>query len=75
MEEIVTSKDITFYLEEETKELSYQLLSVKSSVLSMQLAMGDRTGVFNQGVFRGSLYLSCQEWMGICIWHRAGPVH
>lgn len=61
MEEIVTTKDITFYLEEEIKEIPYQLHSAKSSVLSIQLAMGDRIGVFNQGVFRGSLYLSGQE--------------
>lgn len=75
MEEMVASKDITFYLEEEIKEISDQLHSVKSSVLSIQLAMGDHIGVFNQEVFRGSLYLSCQEWMGICIRHRAEPVH
>lgn len=75
MEEMVASKDITFYLEEEIKEISDQLHSVKSSVLSIQLAMGDHIGVFNQEVFRGSLYLSFQKWMGICIRHRAGLVH
>lgn len=69
MEERVASKDISFYLEEEIKEISYQLQ------FGIQLAMGDHIGVFNQGVFRGSLYLSCQEWMGLCIRHRAGPVH
>ena len=61
MEEIVTFKDITFYVGEEIKEIPYQQHSVKSSVLSIQLAMGDCIGVFNQGVFRGSLYLSGQE--------------